>query len=153
MLPKANLYYGLENELKKYEIIISDETIIEKNFGIELIDGKIYAQDIESLSFKKLDFDFKIYRNTLDIKSISPTGAFKSMMPDILYLTLNHSIFNPTIIHLKSMSSEWSVHGYIDIDNRTLKVVLVPKKSFKKRDFINMMKKNKNGNYEYDQKF
>ena len=153
LFPKTNLYFGFEKELKKYEIIISDETIIERSFGLQLIDGNIYAQGIKSINFKEANIDFKIYRNTIDIKSISPFSALKSMVPDILYISLSHSIFNPTIIHIKSLSSEWSIRGFVDIKNRKINIVLIPKKNFKRREFLNLFTKTTKGNYKYEQKF
>jgi hypothetical protein len=53
-LPKLNLYFALEKQLKKYDLIISDEKFISTLTGFELRDAKIYVKGVDIATVKSL---------------------------------------------------------------------------------------------------
>ncbi len=82
-LPKQNLYYILEQELNKYNIVISNEKIIPQLVGLRLENGLIY---VKGINIAKLD-NVNIFLNSIDISS-----------KEIGYANGKVDIFNQNII-------------------------------------------------------
>ncbi len=54
-LPKVNLYYLCEQELKKYDVVIFDEQFKSKLFGFELTNGSLNIKDVNIAILDKVD--------------------------------------------------------------------------------------------------
>jgi len=57
-LPKQNLYFLGEKELKKYDIIISDEKFTPSLFGFKITNASIYIQGVNIAKIDNLTLSF-----------------------------------------------------------------------------------------------
>ena len=93
-LPKQNLYYLAEKELKKYDIVICNEQFNSKPFGFKLNDALLY---VKGVNIAKLD-SVNISLTNIDISS--KEIGYAKLLIDIS----NKSIiinFKPTKVFIK----------------------------------------------------
>ncbi len=64
-LPKQSLYYKIEQELVKYDVILSEELIISSPFSLKIKGAILY---IKGINIAKID-DINIAFNSVDISS------------------------------------------------------------------------------------
>ncbi|MEA3498623.1 MAG: hypothetical protein U9R16_06135 [Campylobacterota bacterium] len=86
-LPKQNLYYALEKQLEKYDVIISDEKFKSSMFGFTLNDASLYFKGVDlatldkvNISFSKIDISSKelgYAKTSFDIFNRSVTVDFE----------------------------------------------------------------------------
>lgn len=57
-LPKQNLYYLVEQELKKYDIILSNEKFTSQLFGFRLKDATLHIKGVYISSLENVDVSF-----------------------------------------------------------------------------------------------
>ncbi|MCK5111611.1 MAG: hypothetical protein KAQ94_08830 [Arcobacteraceae bacterium] len=93
-LPKHNLYYAAEKELKKYDVIISDEKFSSQLFGFKLENASLFVKEVNIASLDNVN----IFLSGVDISS--KTIGYADAKLDIM----NQSIvvnFEPTKMFIR----------------------------------------------------
>lgn len=154
--PKTNLYYMLEKELVKHELIISDEKVSDKGFVLSLENAVIYMKDIESAQIKELDVKiFALYNaiNVTDIKLSEVAGSFIPVK--INNVDIRYSVINPLNIVIKAQGDFGEASGVVNILEKQLHLNVTPSEIMKKRyrNTMRQLKKQEDGSYSYDKTF
>ena len=154
--PKENIYFALEQELKKNNIIISNEKIEDTGFSLKLQDAELFYDSINSASIKEIDINLLLFKTSVTISDIQLSQMASSFLPlKIRKLILTHSIFNPLSINIYESGGNGKIRGNFSLIDKKLHIVFSPSKlmlnKFKKS--IRIFKKSKNGNYTYDKSF
>lgn len=154
-LPKESLYNLLEQQLEKNKIIISNEKRDENVFGLDILDGDIYYENINVANVKKISLETFLLYSELKIDNIKLLKSLESMAPSpIDELILKHSFltFNKIDISAKGLFGE--LIGNIDILNRVIKLELIASTNMK-NSYSNILKNMKliEGKYYYEYKF
>ena len=147
--PKQELYYLLEKELKKSDIVISNETITDTWFGLKLSNADIYVKGIKMANTAKLQFNFFFFYNTLMIEDIKIDESLHNMAPKAINsLSASYSIVDPIKINLKGEGSFGIMNGAVTLLDRKINILFpVPKEinTFKK-----FLKKDKTKGWYYE---
>ena len=154
--PKTSLYYMLEEELKKYEVVISDENLQDKGFSLNVSDLNVYVKDINSAEVKNVNIKVFALYNSLNVEDISLSSVAATFIPvNIDELSVSYSVFNPLNIVLKGNGGFGTADGSFHILERTLHFDVVPSDEMikKYKNSMRQLKKNENGSYSYDKTF
>ena len=154
--PKTSLYYMLEKELIKYDVVISDEIVHDNGFSLSLEGSNLYVKDIESAYVKGLDVKLFALYNALSIEDITLSEVAGSFIPvKIKNLDLVYSVFNPLNVQIKAKGDFGVANGDVNILERKLHLKVTPSELMKKnhRSTMRQLKKQKDGSYSYDKTF
>jgi len=143
LAPKQELYYKLEHELKKNDIIISDEKFKANPFGFTITDANIYFKGLKVANFKSLDLKiFYLYdrleaKNIKVDKSIRDIGRGAIPIESIDNLVIKFSILKPYKISLEANGSFGDASGGLYFNpNRIFIRIINPKNITKFRQFL-----------------
>ena len=154
--PKENIYFALENELKKYDVIISNEKINDSGFTLELNDAEIFFKSIKSADIKSVNIKiFGVY-NSLSMSNIKLSSAASSFLPlNIEKVTITHSIFNPFNISIYELGENGELEGSFNIMEMALHIIFHPSELMLKeyKNSMREFKKSEDGSYSYDKTF
>ena len=155
-IPKASVYYFTEKELLKEKVILSDEEIVNSGFSLQLNHTKVSYNSIESANVESINVKMFLLYNSLSVSNIELTSMASSFVPlHIDNLDVSYTIFNPLNIIAKADGEFGEATAEVNILDRNMSVVLVPSEQMLKkyRGTLRNLKKNENGEYEYDKTF
>ena len=154
--PKSNLYFALENELKKHDVIISNESVIDNGFSLELQNAQLFFKSIKSADIEVVNIKiFGIY-NSLSMSGIRLSQTLSSFTPlKIDEVIISHSIFNPINIKLYELGENGEAKGSFNLLDMALHIVFEPSKMMLKehKNSLREFKKSEDGGYVYDKTF
>jgi hypothetical protein len=154
--PKENIYFALENELKKYDVIISNEKIKDSGFTLELNDAEVFFKSIKSADIKSVNIKiFGIY-NSLSLEDIKLSQSASSFLPlNIEKVTITHSIFNPLNINIYELGDDGELEGSFNLLEMALHIIFEPSELMLKKykNSMREFKKSEDGSYSYDKTF
>jgi len=152
-MPKLNLYYMLEGELQKQNIIISDEKIKETAFKLTITDANISFDTLESARFKELDLIMFLLYQSLKIQDIRLLGVASSFMPTkIDHVNISYAVTNPLIVNISANGAFGTTKGIFNIREKKLHLTLTASKQMqqKYKKTLSYLTKTKDGGYIYD---
>jgi len=155
-LPKENIYYFGEKELKKYNIIISDEKVEDKGLEFNIKDSKLYFEQIKSVDIESLSILTTIGYNQLVIKNIIVDESLQNLVPSRLdSANIIYSILDPLVITIDGVGSFGKLKGVVYLIDRKIVLELLPSKLMKSKykQHLSMMKKQSSGVYRYENSF
>ncbi len=154
--PKVSLYYLAEKELNKFDLIISNEQVVDSGFSLELSDFNLYIKSIESATVEVLDMKIFGLYNTVKLQNIILSDTAKSFLPLNIYLVeARYTIFNP----LNATATANGEFGELDVTfnllEMALNIKLIPSDIMLKkyRSTMSQFSKNEDGSYSYVKNF
>ena len=154
--PKENIYFAVENELKKYDVIVSNEKINDSGFSLILEDAEIFFKSIKSADVKEINIKiFGIY-NSLSMSNITLSKAAGSFLPlNIEKVSITHSILNPLNINIYELGDNGEIEGSFNIMEMALHIIFHPSELMLKeyKNSMREFKKSEDGEYVYDKNF
>ncbi|MGM0519367.1 MAG: hypothetical protein ACQERD_06970 [Campylobacterota bacterium] len=156
-LPKANLYYKLEEYLKQKDVIVHDESVNSSLFGFSVDNGIINYKQIDGAYFKSLDITTALVYNKIDLTNLRVNKNLQRLIPtNIDSLQIKYTILNPIKVDIKGTTQLGYITGYINLYEKRAFVKLEPKRALNssQKRLINFMKYEKISNkgvytYEY----
>ncbi|NPA63616.1 MAG: hypothetical protein GXO16_01455 [Epsilonproteobacteria bacterium] len=114
-MPKRYLYYAFEHEIKKHDVIISDERIEEGALSLLLQEGTIYIKGAEAAKFEKTAIYPDILVNLVQIEKM----RFQ-LLPEVEIekILVVYTPLYPVKAFIKGQSSFGPVEGAIDLKSR-----------------------------------
>jgi|GEM_PF-844534 len=156
-IPKVNLYYQVENIIKKRDFIISNERVKETMFGIEMENGQIHYRGIHIGELNRLKALLLGAYNEVSLRNLSITDDFAAYFPKkVKSLSLYYSIIHPATIQIKGIVNKKSpVRGTFGIKNKKLHLVIDLSKEprLQKEAWIHQLKNIGKGVYTYETNF
>jgi len=140
-MPKENIFFTLQKELKKENIFINTKTS-STILNLYLKDSIIFINGIDIAKINSISITPLIFFNKIELKNIKID--FNNLK--ITTLSLNHSIIEPLNIKIKGFSEFANIRGNID---RKIKIYLL---NLTNETIKSFLKKDKKG-YFYAQKF
>jgi hypothetical protein len=144
--PKQQIYYLLEKELAKNDIVISNEKFNDKLFGFSITNADIYIKGIKMIQIKSVDLNIFFLYNQLTINSIHTDKGIQNIVPkSIDKLRAVFSIIKPYKIAIDGVGSFGEVKGgiYLNMNKIFLRFPITKDIS----SFSNFLKKDKEGLY------
>jgi len=138
-MPKDNLYYTLQKYLEKEKVYINSD--IKSGIDLKLINGTVYYNKMDVLTFKNIDILPFILFNEIKADNIKIIDKYK-----INSIKAFYTIFYPIKIFIKGKSSFGELDGYVDLVKREIKVYIL---NLTDTSLKNFLKKDKKGYFYY----
>ncbi len=136
-MPKINLYYTLENFLKKEHIMIKEGAIKDRWVALEIKDASVFYDGVASLEAKEIDILPWIFYDKVTLKDVRPAKALTSMFDAKAdSITLTYSLLSYKTIMIAAEGDFGTLRGYIDLRERKIHLVLAPSKKFKNHQVV-----------------
>ncbi len=155
-MPKVNLYYLLESQLKKEDVIVSNETLRERGFTLHISDADISLKSISTAIVTSTDINFFILYNKISLQDIQLSSTAKSFVPlHIDSIDVIYSFFNPLKINIYAKGEFGYLEGFFSLSSMNLHLRLKPSKIMiqNNSNTLRSFKKEKNGEFSYDKSF
>ena len=149
LAPKEELYYFLEKELKKNDIIISNETVKDIWFGFIIENADIYVKGAKMVQLSKLQLNIFFLYNTLTVENIETNEAIHNVAPkDIGNAMVKYSVLDPLKITIDAQGSFGVATGAVTPIDRKVKILLPVAKDIKV--FKKFLEKDKEEGWKYE---
>jgi hypothetical protein len=155
-LPKVQLFYLLEETLKKQEILLVAEQATDSGFSLRLETLHVTLKGVDSLLVTETEVSlFGIY-NKITANKIKLSSALQSFLPlDIEHVEVFYTPLNPFIIQASAQGAFGeALCTYKLIEGEaTLHLVASDKMQKNYARTLRELKKDANGEYDYAKKF
>lgn len=154
LLPKENLYYLLEQNLKKESVIFSNEKLHDRGLQLEVRDATLFYKGIESADIGKIGFNFFLLYNAVVFKEIKVATIAESFMPlNVKSIELKYTVFDPVRIRGKAEGEFGEADIFLHLLEKKIRVILLPSAIMlqKYKNSLKKFKKSENGEYVYEQ--
>jgi len=147
--PKVELYYLLEKSLKERNIVISNETITDTWYGLQIENATLYVAGAKVAHVAKLNFNFFLFYNTLKIDEVKMDKSLSNMAPkEIKYFRAIYSVLNPLKVKLEAEGSFGVADGSVDLKNQKVEILFPVTKDIK--TIKRFLKKDKERGWVYE---
>ena len=143
LAPKRELYYKLEHELKKRDIIISDEDFKPNPFGFTITNANIYFKGLKVANFDSLDLKIFYLYDKLEAKSIRVDKSIRELgqgsipIDSIDNLVIKFTVLKPYKISIEANGSFGDAMGGLYFNpNRLFIRIVKPKNIAPIRQFL-----------------
>jgi len=121
--PKRELYYLIEEELMKNDIIINNEKVHAGLFTLTLKHPEVYFKGIRVAEIGEVKLWTLLFYSTFSIKSISVDASLKRFVPaQIEQLRASHLIFNLMNITINGNGEFGSASGSVNLNERKVHI-------------------------------
>jgi len=151
--PKESFYYLLEQNLKTFDVIISNEKLENKILSLNIHNLDISVKGIKSLKIKEANIEILGLYNSVELQNIELSSLVKNYLPaKINKVDIYYTILNPLQIKANGHGKFGNVRAAINILKRKATLILKPSKVMfsKYRNSLRELKKSKNGEYTYE---
>ena len=122
-MPKRELYYQLEKELAKQEIIISGEKIEEGWFSLTLKEPSVYLKGIKIATIEEIDIFTLLFYTKVELKTLLLDKSLKAIAPQQTeYIVLSHSLLSPLQVLIGAQGQFGTVNGHADLKERKVTI-------------------------------
>lgn len=152
-MPKVNTYYLLEQELKKYDVVVNSEQAKDTGFALNIKDSSIFVKSTQSANVEDIKIRVFVLYNKIKIKNIKFSKTMKSFIPlHVDRISIKHSILNPLIVNIDGVGKLGEFEGKFHLLDRNLYISLKPSKIMlqKYKSTLKKFKKSENGSYIYE---
>jgi len=154
--PKANLYYLLEQELKKRDVVISEKNVSDKGFSLQLSDANVFVKSIKSANVKETDVKIFLLYNSIVLRDVTLSSAASSFIPlKIEEIKIVYSILDPLNVKAYGVGEFGEAEASFNVMERRLRLELAPSQKMLKNysSTMRQVKKLEDGSYVYDKTF
>jgi len=123
LMPKREIYYKLEEELAKQEIILNEAKASEGIFSLTLTDVSVYYKGINVATLDEVSFCTLLFYSSIELQSLYMDDSLKTMVPQITKeALLSHSILSPLNVSVQASGSFGAMEGKIDLSERKVRL-------------------------------
>jgi len=154
--PKSSVYFLLEEELQKQNIVISSEKVSDGGFVFKIKHADISVKSIKSANIQETTLKIFAIYNSLNLKKIVLSDAFKSFVPLHVYnAEIVYSIIDPLDIKIRAVGKFGKLKANFNIIKNHLHLNLKPSNVMikKYKSTLKNFTKIKNGEFAYDKTF
>ena len=155
-IPKSNLYYLAEANLKKFDVVISNEKLSDNFLSLNIENLDITTKAIDSGVIGEADITLLLFYNSVVLKEIKLSSLVESYLPSkIANLEVSYSILNPLELSALGDGDFGEARASLNLQTRELTLVLKPSKKMflKYKRSLAKFKKSQNGEYIYAKTF
>jgi hypothetical protein len=140
-IPKTNLFYLLQNQLKKENIYINSNTT-SSIIKLSIHNAEIFINKINIAHFQKTELFFYILYNKIIISNLQLNVSNYL----IKNANITYSILSPLNIYINGNANFGKIDGNIRLDSREIKIYIF---NLKDHTLKRVLKKDKKGYYYY----
>ena len=125
-MPKAELYYTLEDILSKQDITLNEKSIEEGIFSFRLKDVTLYVKGIALAHIEELDFFTLLFYSSLELHSLKVDDALQAKVPTLTKeASFIHNILSPLSISIDANGSFGAIEGKVNMLNKDVRIDFV----------------------------
>jgi hypothetical protein len=125
-MPKAELYYTIEQSLAKQDIKLNEKSIEEGLFSLTLKDVTVYVKGIALANIEELDFFTILFYSSLELNNLKVDEALQTKVPATTKeASFTHSILSPLSVSLDANGSFGAIEGTVDLVNKDMRIDFV----------------------------
>jgi hypothetical protein len=147
--PKQEIYYLLEKRLKENDIVISNERVEDRWFGLNIQNADIYVKGVKMANVANLQLNLFFFYNTLNVEGVKVDESLHNMAPKAIdEIKMKYTVLDPLNVKVDALGSFGTAGGGVNLKDSVVKIdILVPKdiNAFKK-----FLKKDKKGGWKYE---
>ncbi len=154
--PKSSIYFALEEQLNKYDAVISSEEIKDSGFTFEIKNANLSLKSIDSATISHTSIKIFALYNSLGLKDILLSSTAKSFVPlRIDSIEVVHSILNPLFITARGVGEFGEISAELNILEKSIHLDLKPSKIMLKsyKSTLSNLSKTDSGEFTYDKTF
>jgi len=155
-MPKESFYFLLEENLKKFDVIISNEELSSDIDSLSIENLEVTTKGIESAVVNKADIKLLFLYNSLVLEGIELSSLVEVYIPSkIAELSVSYTLLNPLFIELSGVGEFGEFEGGFNLQSRALELQMQPSKKMmrKYKKTMRLLKKSENGEYVYAKTF
>ncbi|MBT5935859.1 hypothetical protein [Sulfurimonas sp.] len=154
--PKESFYFLLEKNLKKFDVVVSNEILESNFFGLEIENLEISTKGVESATVEQANITLLLFYNSLKFTDVKLSSLVDAYVPShIQTIEVTYTLFNPLVLYVNAEGKFGKAEVAFNILDRVLNAHLYPSKIMlsKYKKTMKMMKKDENGEYVYAKTF
>ncbi len=152
-MPKVNLYYTLENFVKKEHVEIKEGTLKDRWIDLDIKDATVFYDGIASLEAKELRISPWLFYNKVTATGVSPTKEIKRMFDaSAKKVTLTYSLLAYKTIMIEAEGDFGTLHGTLDVIKQKVHLILEPSAKFKNNTIVRQYFKKEEEGLVYESK-
>lgn len=154
--PKSSIYYLLEQNLKKFNVVISKEQLKESPLSLNITNANISINAIDSAIINECDITLLLFYNKLLFSNIKLSSIVETYLPSkISSLEIDYSVLHPFILKANAEGDFGEVSTVLYFLDKSASVILKPSKNMVSnyKNSLRYFKKNKKGEYTYAKSF
>lgn len=147
--PKQELYYLLEKKLKEKDIVLSNETVTDTWFGLNIKNADVYIKGIKMANIADLQLNIFFFYNTLNIENINIDESLHGMAPKAIdELKVKYSVLNPLNVTINGLGSFGTATGAVALKDKQVYIDFPVAKDI--QTIKKFLKKDETGGWYYE---
>jgi hypothetical protein len=123
LMPKQELYYKLEEELAKHDIILNEDQIDEGLFSLKLKQVTVYYKGISVATIEEMKMATLLFYSCVKVDTLEVDSSLKAMVPQkTKEARATHSILSPLQISVEASGSFGAMEGSIDLSEQNMRL-------------------------------
>ena len=123
LMPKQELYYMLEKELSKHEIILNEQELDEGMFSLRLKQVTVYFKGINVAMIEEMKLTTLLFYSCVKVESLQVDDSLKTMVPqNTKEARVKHSVLSPLKLFVEANGSFGAMEGSIDLSERNIRL-------------------------------
>jgi hypothetical protein len=155
-MPKESFYFLLEEQLKPYGVIISNEHLSSSLFGLEIENLEISVKEIEAAVAQNAEIKLLGVYNVVAFNELSLSSLVDMYAPaDITHLEFSYSLLYPLHIQAEAQGDFGEARGSFSLLEMGIELHLTPSQLMQTQyaKTLKMLKKDPDGGYSYAKTF
>jgi len=128
-MPKSQLYYFAEKQLKQYGVVIGNEELNSKLVSLEILHPVAYYQGVDIARATSVKITPLLFINKLEADNVELLNVAKKFLDvEITELKLNQSILKPYRVKIDAKGNFGVANGYANLRSRLVHIDIVEPK-------------------------
>lgn len=122
-MPKEQIYFKIEQELAKHDIVLNEESRSEGIFSLSLENVTVYIKGIPLITLKEVEFCTFLFYSSINLETIVIDESLKAFTPTTLdNAQVSHMVLMPLDLHLEVNGPFGQANGNADMKERILRI-------------------------------
>ncbi|MDO9209068.1 MAG: hypothetical protein Q8R86_11000 [Sulfuricurvum sp.] len=127
VIPKEKLYFTLESILSEKNVFISNESLTNRFFYLDIANGTLMVDNLEIATVENIRIAPWIFLNRLTISSVSFSPLYRPFFPGkIDEITLTYSLWHPLSVQIHGEGDFGECNGALDLVDQKVRLLFDP---------------------------
>ena len=152
-MPKINLYYTLENLLKKEHIEVREGSLKDRWIDLKIEDALVLYDGIESVQAQSITLSPWLVYNKLTMDKVTTTQTLKSILDiQVDEATMTYAVWDYKYVQIDASGDFGVIHGTLDVMEEKIHLILEPSDAYKNHALVRQYFKKSEEGMVYESK-